>query len=309
MTNGRQLKTHLKRAAFGLLTTPVVNRSLVRPLRHVERIRGSGRVHRLPVVGSFTARGFGGCAIQLTTAGRDSIASRLFWRGLEGFEPESLGPFHRLAKVSAGVLDIGANTGVYALVAAAANPDAVVIAFEPVPEIFEYLAGNARLNAFAHLRLEQLALGDHDGQIEFFVPVGVTLATGGSAAIGFRPADQTLTVTCTTLDEYLDDHRSPQIDLIKMDTESTEPTVLDGASATLARCRPTIICEVLKGRTEQALHDRLAPQEYRYFLMTANGLEGRAAIEADGSYRYKNYLFVPEERIDWVRRHAGVPVL
>lgn len=299
----------MKRAAFSLLTAPVVNRALVRPLRRFQRIRTSRRIHRLPVVGSFTALGFGGCAIQLATAGRDSIASRLFWRGLEGFEPESLGPFHRLAKASVGVLDIGANTGVYALVAAAANPDADVIAFEPVPEIFEYLAENARLNAFPRLRVERLALGDHHGEIEFYVPPGVTLATGGSAAIGFRPADQTLAVTCITLDEYLDDQGSPQIDLIKMDTESTEPAVLDGSSNTLARCRPAIICEVLKGRTEHALHERLAPAGYRYYLMTANGLEARAAIEGDGTYRYKNYLFLPEERIDWVRRHAGVPLL
>jgi len=301
------LPPRIKQVAFRALTQPVINRALVRPLRGI----GAGRldrIKRLPVVGTFTTTGFDGCTVTLQSRGRDSIASRLYWRGLEGFEPESLGTFRHLATASDGVLDIGANTGIYALVAAAGNPRATVTAFEPVPEIFDHLARNAELNEFAHLGVERLALGDRDGEIEFYVPAGITLATGGSAAAGFREAGQTLHVRCTTLDDYMHQHGHPQIDLIKMDTEATEPAVLDGAVGTIARCRPAIVCEVLRGRTEVALQDRLQPARYLFFHLTDRGLEQRHSIQGDGTYRFKNFMFVPAERLEWVRRHAGVPI-
>lgn len=301
------LKHRIKRATFRALTQPLVNKTLVRPLRGI----GAGRFHkvtRLPVVGTFTTTGFDGCSVRLQSGGRDSIASRLFWTGLEGFEPESLGPFYQLARNSQGVLDIGANTGIYALVGAAGNPGARVIAFEPVPEIFEYLSRNAELNGFAKLQVERLALGDGDGEIEFYVPAAITLATGGSAAAGFREAGQTLRVRCTTLDDYLHHHGDPQIDLVKMDTESTEPAVLDGATGTIARCRPAIVCEVLRGRTEAALQARLEPQHYLFLHMTDKGLVQRRSIRGDGTYEFKNFMFVPAERLEWIRQHAGVPI-
>lgn len=301
------LPQSIKRATFRVLTQTLVNRALVRPLRRF----GAGRVDvikRLPVVGTFTTTGFDGCTVKLQSGGRDSIASRLFWRGLEGFEPESLGPFYKLARASDGVLDIGANTGIYALVGAAGNPGATVIAFEPVPEIFEYLSRNAELNRFSGLRVERLALGDSDGEIEFYVPAGITLATGGSAAAGFREAGQTLRVRCTTLDDYLGHHGHPQIDLIKMDTEATEPAVLDGASGTITRCRPVIVCEVLRGRTEAALQTRLERQNYLFLHMTDEGLVQRRSIQGDATYQFKNFLFVPAEKLEQVRQHAGVPI-
>jgi len=94
-----------------------------------------------------------------------------------------------------------------------------------------------------------------------------------------------------------------------MDTESTEPAVLDGAKSTIARCRPSIICEVLRGRTESELQARLEPRNYIFLHMTETGLEQRASIAGDGTYRFKNFIFVPAERLEWVRENAGVPVI
>jgi hypothetical protein len=116
-------------------------------------------------------------------------------------------------------------------------------------------------------------------------------------------------VTCTTLDDYLASMGEPQIDLIKMDTESTEPQVIDGAAKTLARCRPAILCEVLRGRTETELEARLTPIDYTFLHVTDRGLEQRASIVGDGTYAFKNFMFVPRERLDWVREASGVPVL
>ena len=44
------------------------------------------------------------------------------------------------------IFDIGANTGIFALVSGAANPKARIFAFEPVSRVFEKLKGNVALN-------------------------------------------------------------------------------------------------------------------------------------------------------------------
>ena len=56
------------------------------------------------------------------------IENQLFWRGIEGFEPNSLKIWLELCKISNVILDIGANTGVYSLIAKSQNPASKVYA-------------------------------------------------------------------------------------------------------------------------------------------------------------------------------------
>jgi hypothetical protein len=51
----------------------------------------------------------------LSSDGSDSLASRLFWGGFDAFEPETIDLYLRLLKRSEVVFDIGANTGLFAL--------------------------------------------------------------------------------------------------------------------------------------------------------------------------------------------------
>ena len=50
--------------------------------------------------------------------------------------------FGRLVASVDVVLDVGASTGLFALVAAVTNPDAKVHAFEPVPETYDFMVEN-----------------------------------------------------------------------------------------------------------------------------------------------------------------------
>ena len=95
-----------------------------------------------------------------------------------------------------------------------------------------------------------------------------------------------------------------RIDLVKIDTESTEPTVLRGLTTCLERHHPDIVCEVLVGRTEAQLMEVLAPLGYRFWSITSNGLERRENIVADR--RFLNYLFTTADAQSlWAR---GLPV-
>jgi hypothetical protein len=88
----------------------------------------------------------------------------------------------------------------------------------------------------------------------------------------------------------VEQNRLERVDLVKIDTESTEPQVLQGMLQTLTRDRPNIICEVLKGRgSEQAVEDLLSPLGYRFYLLTPDGPKLRDRIV--GHPQWLNYLF------------------
>ncbi len=74
------------------------------------------------------------------------IENELFWKGITGWEPISMELWIRLCRRSNVIMDIGANTGVYALVAHAVNPQAKIAAVEPVERIHRRLQENINLN-------------------------------------------------------------------------------------------------------------------------------------------------------------------
>src|SRR6187402_3175387 len=77
------------------------------------------------------------------------IENKIFWKGLnDSWEKESLKLWMKLCETSHSILDIGANTGIYALVAKAINPSAKVFAFEPHPKFYNMLQKNVALNNF-----------------------------------------------------------------------------------------------------------------------------------------------------------------
>src|SRR5256885_1994105 len=76
-----------------------------------------------------------------------SLENDAFWHR-EGFEPSSMRVWRDLCAKSKVIVDIGANTGIYALTAQCVNPSATVVAVEPVQRVFDKLKRNCELNHF-----------------------------------------------------------------------------------------------------------------------------------------------------------------
>ena len=70
-------------------------------------------------------------SFQYAAATNDAIGRVLYWRGVTAFEAETTHIFRRLAENARVFLDIGANTGLYTLLACAANPDLRVLSLNP----------------------------------------------------------------------------------------------------------------------------------------------------------------------------------
>lgn len=95
------------------------------------------------------------------------IENELFWAGFgRGYEGMELRLWRTPMPYVEFVADVGANTGVYALSAAAVNARGKIIAAEPVSRIYEKLVGNLARNSF-DVRAMQIAGSDSDGEAVF----------------------------------------------------------------------------------------------------------------------------------------------
>jgi FkbM family methyltransferase len=211
---------------------------------------------------------------------------------MDGYEPETVPLFFRLAQRSQVTIDIGAYVGFFTLLAAHANPEAQVYAFEPMPEVFDRLQKNISLNRMPHVQCLASAVSNAGGTAEFFHQ-STGMPTSSSLSFDFMSSANgviSTTVPVTTLDSFVEEKMLSRVDLLKIDTESTEPDVLRGAINTIKRYQPMIFCEVLKGRgSEKPLEKILQPLGYRYYLLTSHGPELRDSIE--GHPEWLNYLF------------------
>ncbi|MGA2200401.1 MAG: FkbM family methyltransferase [Terriglobales bacterium] len=185
--------------------------------------------------------------------GRNSgigIASLLFWHGLDGFEPETSRTLRFFFERAATFIDVGANCGLYSILGALWNSDLRVIAFEPVPSIFDGLKKNVLLNRLeGRVRCENTALSGVSGRATLFLPPGEGLdveSTGTLASDSWqsRKGSPRLEVETVRFDEYEAGHPM-RVDLIKIDVEDFEANVLEGMQKIIMRDRPFIVCEIL----------------------------------------------------------------
>lgn len=257
--------------------------------------------NRLPFLGRVCVHGPHGLRLRLHSygpRGKDRIALKLARRGLAGYEEETTRVFLELARHAQTIIDIGANTGLFALLAAKSQPRCRVIAFEPVPFIFDMLARNVRLNELNNVQTIPLAVGDFVGETAFYVTnTHVGVPTDSSACRGFRNDVNELRLSATTLDAYLAHHPVDRLDLIKIDAEATELQVIRGAQEMLANHRPLVICEVLADVDQSELQAIFQSLNYRFYHIGPNGLEARDALHGSLAVDQRNHLLVPAEKV------------
>lgn len=218
--------------------------------------------------------------------------------GLAGFEPETLACFLAALEHSGpgAVLDVGANVGVYALLAAARGTRPVQ-AFEPTPHI----AATARELAAANrlpVQVCECALGDRTGKASF--TLSSTSDASNSLATGFRPEADRIEVRVDTLSGWCErTGTAPAV--IKIDTETTEPEVIAGGRAALREFRPWVFCEVLPGRgVEERLMELLHPLDYSWHQL-GEEVPAPARSVIDGRLSgggQRMWLFAPETPSD-----------
>jgi FkbM family methyltransferase len=162
------------------------------------------------------------------------------------YEPESLRFVERSLTPGGLAVDVGANCGLFTLVAArAVGTNGRVIALEPSRREFERLQDNIALNHFSHVRTLALAATENRGHATLRVaepPFSGHNTLGGHFAHEIVGLAELIATPTDTLDEIL--RNETRCDLIKIDVEGAELRALRGGEAALRRLRPTLLLEV-----------------------------------------------------------------
>lgn len=196
------------------------------------------------------------------------IPKALVKRGLAGYEPFALECFLALLQLAGkgGVLDIGANVGLYGLLACA-HGERRVYSFEPTPRVAAAARRSAAVSSLP-LRVVQAGVTETVGPVTLYV--SNTSDASNSLNPAFRASVEQVVMPGTTVDAFCARKRlRPAI--LKIDTESTEAAVLRGARASIERHRPWIMAEVLPGRDDGAIDAAMAGLGYSYYHLTRPG--------------------------------------
>ena len=166
------------------------------------------------------------------------------------YEPETLSAWEQITKKKKLVLDVGAYTGVFSLIASRKDGSLRCVAFEPNPVSYGKLVENIDINNAAHrVKTINVGLGERAGHISLVVPA---LRTGSSAvqlktSMINRDTQEWLEIRdikIDTIDSVLS-AESNSVDAIKIDVEGYELNVLKGATERLKSDKPIILLECL----------------------------------------------------------------
>jgi FkbM family methyltransferase len=193
-----------------------------------ELFRGADRATRRKLVPILPPAEISFAGVRMYVDPRDNYTDRMIWR--DGHPPEirSLTALLELVEgQNAFILDIGANSGAFAIpLALAAGEGSRVIAFEPNPTMIGRLGHNIRLNDLGEVvRIEGCALSDKAGEgvLNFrqrnfgqasLLPIRGRVRDGGTL-VPIRP-----------LLDYVHEAEGHDVSILKIDVEGAEVAVL-----------------------------------------------------------------------------------
>lgn len=174
----------------------------------------------------------------------DPVALHYFWCGKDAWEPTSLALWTILCGGAKGaVLDVGAFSGLYSLVAHAARCRRV-IAFEPSRMPLARLLDNINTNGAASVEVVPKAASDYEGTTFFNLARGLrTLSTAGRLE-GAGDEGLREPVVVGTLDGELRALNVDVVALAKINVEGAEISALRGMVETLQKDRPDLLIEI-----------------------------------------------------------------
>ncbi|MGK7876202.1 MAG: FkbM family methyltransferase [Xenococcaceae cyanobacterium] len=197
-------------------------------------------------------------------------------------------------------LDLGANVGVYTLLAASKINAGTIYSFEALPKNYQRLVENLKINSFEQVKPYSLAISDRSGTITFEIADG-----DSTARITTTEVATAITVPTDTLDHLLQNQLIANLTLGKIDIEGAELLALKGATWLLENQRPRVwIIELLDADNEleyepKEVVDFLNGYEYNLYWYDAydNQLQSISLDQKSGN----NLLAIADESVKFVR--------
>jgi FkbM family methyltransferase len=205
-------------------------------------------------------------------------------------------------------VDVGANCGLYTQKLARLSRE--VHAFEPSHDMARLLRRTSASNVSVH----EIALSDHEGDAELFIPRGDRGLVHGLASLERRVmASADPVVAAHVPMARLDSVMHQEVAFVKVDVEGHELNVLNGAVELVDRCQPVFLVEAEdrhRPAATESVFDFFRQRCYRGFFLKDDDvvdvekfdvvkLQDAAALEADGGrksgrFYINNFFFFPQ---------------
>lgn len=231
----------------------------------------------------------------------DFIESQIYWQGVQEGDRGEIELLKSKLKPDFIFLDVGANIGVFAMLAAKRLTSGRVYAFEPSQAHCDKFAMNVQLNDFKNIILNQCALSNKKTERKLFFPKSSN--TGMASLYNIHSKMDVVLeekIHTITLDEYFFGNRIERLDAIKIDVEGSELDVLEGGRLVIERFRPQVFMEVNQehlshaSRTLGELTDFWGSLNYSIFRIENNAGLTRI-LRSDEFNAHQNIYCCPEE--------------
>jgi FkbM family methyltransferase len=156
----------------------------------------------------------------------------------------------KFLKKDAVCFDVGANVGMYSLLFA--KYSRFVYAFEPLPRNISYLKRTLQINNVENVCIVSMAMACATGVMHF--------QEGNCNSEGKLCEDGKLTVNTISCDDFVSNHEAPN--LVKIDVEGAELSVLQGAKNTLLEHTPNILLSTHSQKLKNDCLDLLRSMDY-----------------------------------------------
>ncbi len=241
---------------------------------------------RLRVIGTHSITSPSGHQITYVASTEDALAPSIIWK--HGWESTTFRVFSDLCQNSHRIIDVGAYSGIYSLVATTENSESKVVAIEPNLEAYALLERNIAANDLeSRIRTIQAAATNRTGLGTLFInhdPTQSSMLAGAK----MTPHVGEVQVALVTLDDQRDEG---PVDLIKIDVEGAELEVLEGGRDLIERDRPAVIVELLGELEFEVTHAFFKGFEYGPVLHL--GPEGpQPSAVRKQNRNHPNYLFL-----------------
>jgi FkbM family methyltransferase len=220
------------------------------------------------------------------------------------FEPNEFAFLDRVLKPGMVFVDVGANDGYYTLFAAQrVGPSGRVLAVEPSTRERANLERNIARNGLGNVTVIPVALGAACGTAELRLAQSAHSGhnTFGRFANDGVQAENVEQVKVRMLDALAGDVALDRIDVIKIDVEGAEASVIAGAREILARTRPLIVLEIsdkaLRGQGSDAERLIASLRELGYEIGVFSASTGCVELLAEGRDLSLNVVAIPRDRI------------
>lgn len=248
-----------------------------------------------------------GHKIKLSTNQTDYVSFLTFWEGL--YEYEFVWLFEKIIPQCHGFLDVGANTGLFSLIASKNNPDIVAVAFEPSPDAYSFLEKNITLNKVTDtVKIHKLAVSDREEILEFYKVhnpkyPNVPNLSGAASLIYMSKEHHKIKVKSIDLDTFLQkNYPDLVIDFVKIDAEGAEANIIRGMLQTIEKYKPVLTCEILLNDIGKEIQEILKKQRYNFYLpVSGNKLVQSEQIEYQKEADIRNIFCIPDEKSEWIK--------